>query len=520
MNDQITQIYNLMSHEFAQVEGDFTSLRESDVKSVIPAGMRFADFLGQLRSGHQVLLTDVPSIPLLIRDKDEWGNSYWRVNPEVEPHLDGLAYKAYTARVELVNHGIGSTSSGSVNASVSTEPYVEREPVKLTLAARLNKQRQERLRALDTIPLPSSAWQNAFNQPPVKPSRFAKSALVPRGSCDIGTQRESLSALGDYAAYTIAVGQGISAASEDAFLTRIGGAALAELPGLTMKIIGRAGMLAAFVPNQLADSTLYSAADIRSKDRVETNIRLGFNTAGRIYGYHVNGAVIPKREVKRVGEQFVVALEPDVTIEWVPISGDFGGKPILVNPIPEMEKFDIWIHPQAEQGQEFDNTYITPIADANLQDYILTFPAETGLPPLYVVYKESARNESGVVTGNGEDITGLWLEAAGKELGVPVPSQIADQLRGREFSNFDGFRKAFWAEVSKDSGLKTQFIDNNVERMGKGYAPRARKKDSVGGRKSFELHHVEEIQNGGKVYDVDNIRVTTPKNHIDIHKGK
>ncbi|WP_261855960.1 hypothetical protein [Vibrio ruber] len=46
------------------------------------------------------------------------------------------------------------------------------------------------------------------------------------------------------------------------------------------------------------------------------------------------------------------------------------------------------------------------------------FPAETGLPPLYVVYKESVRNKSGVVTGNGEDITGQWLEAAGKELGV------------------------------------------------------------------------------------------------------
>ncbi len=520
MNDQITQIYNLMRHEFAQVEGDFTSLRESDVKSVIPAGMRFADFLGQLRSGHQVLLTDVPSIPLLIRDKVEWGNSYWRVNPEVEPQLDLLAYKAYTARVALVNHGIGSSYSGSVNASVYTEPYVEREPLKLSLQERLSRQRQERLRELDTIPLPSSAWQNAFNQPPAKPSRFAKSALVPRGSCDIGTQREPLSALGDYAAYTIAAGQGISAASEQAFLTRVGGAALAELPELTMKIIGRAGILAAFMPNKLADSTLYSAADMLNKDRVETNIRLGFNTAGRIYGYHVNGAMIPKREVKRVGEQFVVALEPDVTIEWVPIRGDFGGKPILVNPIPEMEKFDIWIHPEAEQGQVFDNTYITPIADADLQDYILTFPAETGLPPLYVVYKESARNESGIVTGNGEDITGLWLEAAEKELGVPVPSQIADQLRGREFSSFDGFRKAFWGEVSKDSELKTQFIDNNVERMGKGYAPRARKKDSVGGRKSFELHHVEEIQHGGKVYDVDNIRVTTPKNHIDIHKGK
>ncbi|SHG17500.1 hypothetical protein SAMN02745781_04149 [Vibrio gazogenes DSM 21264] len=139
-------------------------------------------------------------------------------------------------------------------------------------------------------------------------------------------------------------------ASEQAFLTRIGGAVLAELPGLAMKIIGRSGMLAAFVPNKLADSTLYSAADMSNKDRVETNIRLGFNTAGRIYGYHVNGTMVPKREVTQVGDKFVVALEPDVTIEWVPISGDFGGKPILVNPIPEMEKFDIWIHPQAEQG--------------------------------------------------------------------------------------------------------------------------------------------------------------------------
>ncbi|MDW6093302.1 S-type pyocin domain-containing protein [Vibrio rhizosphaerae] len=520
MNYQTTQIYNLMRYEFTQVEGDFASLRESDVKSVIPAGICFADFLEQLRSGHQVLLTDVPSIPLLIRDRDEWGNQYWRVNPAVESHLDLLANKAYTARVEWVNHGIGSTYSGSVNASVYTEPYVEREPVKLTLAERLSKQRQERLRELDKIPLPSSAWQNAFNKPPVKPSRFAKSALVPNGTCDIGTQREPLSALGDYAAYTLAVGQGISAASGEAFLTRIGGAALAELPGLALKIVGRAGMLAAFVPNKLADSTLYSAADMRNKTTVETNIRLGFNADNRIYGYHVNGANIPKREVKRVGERFAVELEPDITIEWVPISGDFGGKPILVNPIPEMEKFDIWIHPQAEQGQEFDNTYITPIADAELQDYILTFPAETGLPPLYVVYKESPRNESGIVTGNGEDITGQWLEAAGKELGSPVPSQIADQLRGREFSSFDGFRKAFWKAVSRDEVLSSQFNEGNQELIRNGFAPFPRFREQVGGREKYEIHHVEEIQHGGSVYDVDNMTITTPKNHIRIHSNK
>lgn len=174
MNYQTIQIHNLMRYEFAQVEGDFAALRESDVKSVIPAGMRFADFLEQLRSGHQVLLTDVPSIPLLIRDRDEWGNQYWRVNPDIEPQLDGLANKAYTARVELVNHGIGSTYPGNVNASVYTEPYVEREPVKLSLQQRLLRQRQERLQALDKIPLPSSAWQDAFNKPPVSSFPFCQ----------------------------------------------------------------------------------------------------------------------------------------------------------------------------------------------------------------------------------------------------------------------------------------------------------------------------------------------------------
>ncbi|SHG17529.1 hypothetical protein SAMN02745781_04150 [Vibrio gazogenes DSM 21264] len=137
---------------------------------------------------------------------------------------------------------------------------------------------------------------------------------------------------------------------------------------------------------------------------------------------------------------------------------------------------------------------------------------------MYVVYKESARNESGVVTGNGEDVTGLWLEAAGKELGVPVPSQIADQLRGREFSSFDGFRKAFWKAVSEDTNLMSQFSRANQRIIKRGGSPFVIPEETVGGRDRFEIHHVEEIQHGGAVYDVDNMRVNTPKNHIRIHK--
>lgn len=45
-------------------------------------------------------------------------------------------------------------------------------------------------------------------------------------------------------------------------------------------------------------------------------------------------------------------------------------------------------------------------------------------------------------------------------------------------------------------------------------------KDSVGGRERFELHHDPPISEGGEVYDMDNLRITTPKRHIDIHRGK
>lgn len=55
--------------------------------------------------------------------------------------------------------------------------------------------------------------------------------------------------------------------------------------------------------------------------------------------------------------------------------------------------------------------------------------------------------------------------------------------------------------------------------MAVGKAPKARKLDAAGKRTSFEIHHVNEISKGGDVYNIDNLRVMTPKRHVDIHKG-
>ncbi|WBM59454.1 hypothetical protein M5X66_10580 [Providencia sp. PROV188] len=134
--------------------------------------------------------------------------------------------------------------------------------------------------------------------------------------------------------------------------------------------------------------------------------------------------------------------------------------------------------------------------------------------------KEEKRKKPGTATGKGKKVGDKWLNDAGKENGAPIPEQVANKLRGKKFNSFDELRKAIWDEISKFPELIKNLSKNNKTLVSKGYSPFARKKDQVGGRKVHELHHDNPISEGGEVYDMDNLRVTTPKRHIDIHRGK
>lgn len=112
-----------------------------------------------------------------------------------------------------------------------------------------------------------------------------------------------------------------------------------------------------------------------------------------------------------------------------------------------------------------------------------------------------------------------WLGGAGTGDGAPIPSQIADKLRGREFGSFDAFRKAFWKAVAADPELSKQFDSYNLNTMKNGRAPFVPEREIAGSREKHELHHTQPISQGGQVYDVDNLRVLTPKRHIETHKG-
>lgn len=152
-------------------------------------------------------------------------------------------------------------------------------------------------------------------------------------------------------------------------------------------------------------------------------------------------------------------------------------------------------------------------------DYILISPIDSGLPNSYLLFKDP-RSIPGVASGYGERITNTWLDARTRAEGAPIPSQVADQLRGVRFSNFGRQREAIWKAVANDSEISQQFSQRNLQLMKAGNAPHPKLEDQVGQRTKFEIHHKEEIANGGSVYDVDNLVIMTPKQHIEHHRNR
>lgn len=151
-------------------------------------------------------------------------------------------------------------------------------------------------------------------------------------------------------------------------------------------------------------------------------------------------------------------------------------------------------------------------------DFILVFPPESGLPPQYVMFRDR-RNDPGVASGHGAPVAGGWLGAAAQGDGAPIPSHIADQLRGRQFNSFRAFRETFWKAVFNDEKLADLFNETSLNEMKKGKAPIVRMNDSAGARVKYELHHKVGLAEGGDLYNADNINIVTPKAHVEIHKG-
>lgn len=169
--------------------------------------------------------------------------------------------------------------------------------------------------------------------------------------------------------------------------------------------------------------------------------------------------------------------------------------------------------------REPDINAFPALPDPHIDDYVIVFPADSGLSPIYVMFRDP-RQIAGVASGYGQMTPDRFLEAAVTPEGAPIPSRIADKLRGRRFSSFDRLREAFWMEVGADPEFKQHFTLSNQKRVEEGSAPHAPAKERVGKRGTFELHHIEEVARGGAVYSLDNIVVMTPHQHIAHHSKR
>ncbi|MDF7681132.1 HNH endonuclease signature motif containing protein [Enterobacteriaceae bacterium ESL0689] len=65
-----------------------------------------------------------------------------------------------------------------------------------------------------------------------------------------------------------------------------------------------------------------------------------------------------------------------------------------------------------------------------------------------------------------------------------------------------------------------QFKSLNQMEIREGNAPFSIVPEQVGGRKRFEIHHIKRIIDGGAVYDFENMRIYTVRNHISLHSKK
>ncbi|HEY5962168.1 MAG TPA: hypothetical protein VIV60_36680, partial [Polyangiaceae bacterium] len=133
------------------------------------------------------------------------------------------------------------------------------------------------------------------------------------------------------------------------------------------------------------------------------------------------------------------------------------------------------------------------------------------------------RNTPGNVTGGTRlprvtDAT-EWLRGNQGRVAL-LPGQVAAAVRGHPFATFADLRAAIWRAIADDPVLSASFNSTNRSFMASGRAPVAQAIEQTGAgaaQRVYNIHHIQPIEAGGAVYDLDNLIIVTPGYHDLIH---
>lgn len=234
---------------------------------------------------------------------------------------------------------------------------------------------------------------------PVAPNRaadacvFAKSCVsVPAGSTAAGTGPENARNFGTTAVMASTGTTGAVGRVSGTLGSDLGAWAVRGLAGASSALNV---VLLAFWPRDIGDSTLYSPAQLAGMRSASTRVRFQFrqDESGelRVYGIHTK----PESGVDRVpvaqagwnaDNSAMVAVLDGISITWTPNRG-----PVVSAPSPypgTPERLDnLFVHPVAVGQDSVISHYPGREAeDVTWQDTIISFPADSGLPPLYLVF--------------------------------------------------------------------------------------------------------------------------------------
>ncbi|SDQ55757.1 S-type Pyocin [Pseudomonas grimontii] len=152
------------------------------------------------------------------------------------------------------------------------------------------------------------------------------------------------------------------------------------------------GLVALAWPSELGDSAFYSEEQLRSMRKARSQMRLHVEQRedGTLKGYgfytgnNPDWQMIDVVQFQSRGDQFVADLGEGVELIWTPAvdPSDTLGIPAL-EAAPQAPV--IWIYPPTEKAAQI---LVNPIYPPAYRDFILVFPVESGVRPLYGVVNE------------------------------------------------------------------------------------------------------------------------------------
>lgn len=155
--------------------------------------------------------------------------------------------------------------------------------------------------------------------------------------------------------------------------------------------------IAGMLPARMGDGTLYSDEELRAMNAASTRVRFQFRRDAQgelqLYGIHTSAnsgddiVSTTKAQWAADRQTLLADLGDGITIIWTPHKGPLT-TPELTHPQADDEQIGtILVHPIAQDTDSQIEGY-PEIDDIILGDRIITFPADSGLSSLYVVYSK------------------------------------------------------------------------------------------------------------------------------------